>query len=192
MFDMGPYYLTALIFLIGPVRRVAGSTKITFSERTITSEPKYGEKIDVEIPTHVSGILDFENGAIGNIVTSFDVWKSDLPPIEIYGTKGTLGAPDPNTFDGPIKLYTKSSNEWKKVPLTHGHTGQERGIGLADMAYSLRTGWNQRTKGVVGYHVLEVMEKIQQASETGEYVKLESECRKPEPLPRDFPQNIEH
>ena len=87
MFDMGPYYLTALIILLGPVRRVTGSARITFPERTITSQPKYGKKITVNTPTHVAGVLDFANGAIGTIVTSFDVWSAELPRIRSTAAK---------------------------------------------------------------------------------------------------------
>ena len=101
MFDMGPYYLTALISLLGPVRRVSGAHGRAFDRRLITSEPLSGTMIDVEVSTHVTGLLDFENGAIGTIVTSFDVWASEIPWLEIYGTEGTLSVPDPNTFDRP-------------------------------------------------------------------------------------------
>ena len=104
MFDMGPYYLTALIALMGPVKRVTGSARITFPERVITSEPKYGTKITVDVPTHVAGIMDFESGAIGTILTSFDVWDSQLPRIEVYGTTGSMIVPDPNTFGGPVYI----------------------------------------------------------------------------------------
>lgn len=104
MFDMGPYYLTALISLMGPIKRVTGSARITFPERLITSEPKYGTKISVDVPTHVAGIMDFESGAIGTILTSFDVWGSQLPRIEVYGTTGSMIVPDPNTFGGPVLI----------------------------------------------------------------------------------------
>ena len=108
MFDMGPYYLTALVNLVGPVKRVTGSARITFPERTITSQPKFGTKIEVEVPTHIAGVLDFANGAVGTIITSFDVWGGQLPRIEIYGTEGTLSVPDPNTFGGPIRIRPRA------------------------------------------------------------------------------------
>ena len=98
MFDMGPYYLTALVYLMGSVKRVTGSTRSTFPERTITSQPKHGQKITVRVPTHIAGVMDFSNGAIGTIITSFDVWGHSLPPIEIHGTLGSLSVPDPNTL----------------------------------------------------------------------------------------------
>ena len=109
MFDMGPYYLTALIALMGPVKRVTGSARVTFPERTITSVPKYGTKIQVDVPTHVAGIMDFACGAVGTIITSFDVWSSELPRIEIYGTQGTLSVPDPNSIALPASAPLAST-----------------------------------------------------------------------------------
>src|SRR5260221_13785854 len=104
MFDMGPYYLTALVSLLGPIRRITGSPRATFAERTITSAPKYGTRVTVDTPTHVAGIMDFANGAIGTILTSFDVWSSTLPNIEIYGTEGSMRVPDPNGFGGSVMV----------------------------------------------------------------------------------------
>ena len=96
LFDMGPYYLTTLVHLIGPVKKVSGSARLTFPERKITSMPRNGEQIKVEVPTHVTGTLEFENGAIGTMITSFDVWGHGLPHLEIYGTEGSLRVPNPN------------------------------------------------------------------------------------------------
>ncbi len=104
MFDMGPYYLTALVHLLGPVRRVTGSTRISFPERIATSQALNGHRIPVEVPTHVAGVLDFASGAVATLITSFDVWAHNLPRIEIYGSEGTLSVPDPNTFGGPVKV----------------------------------------------------------------------------------------
>ncbi|HLZ10715.1 MAG TPA: Gfo/Idh/MocA family oxidoreductase, partial [Chloroflexota bacterium] len=156
MFDMGPYYLTALVSLIGPVRRVFGSTRVTFSERTITSQPKAGTKITVNTPTHIAGILDFANGAIGTIVTTFDVWPTDLPRIEIYGTEGSLSVPDPNTFGGPVRLRRPGAREWEDVPLTHGNVVNSRGIGPADLALAIRSNRPHRASGELAFHVLDV------------------------------------
>jgi predicted dehydrogenase len=182
LFDMGPYYLTALISLLGPVRRVTGSTRITFPQRTITSEPHYGEKITVNTPTHIAGVLDFANGAIGTIVTSFDVWASELPHIEIYGTEGTLSIPDPNTFGGPVRLRRAGANEWTNVPLTHSYTGNSRGLGIADMADALRSGRPHRANGELAYHVLDIMCAIHDASREGRHIELASTCSRPDPL----------
>jgi len=183
MFDMGPYYLTALVALIGPVRRVTGSTRITFPERTITSQPKAGTKVKVDVPTHVVGVLDFANGAIGNIITTFDVWAAELPRIEIYGTEGSLSVPDPNGFGGPVRLRRAGEKEWTEVPLTHGYAENSRGIGVADMAYGLRTGRPHRAGGALAYHVLDIMHAIHDASDKGKHIEPKSTCDRPAPLP---------
>ncbi|WP_347548566.1 Gfo/Idh/MocA family oxidoreductase [Pseudalkalibacillus hwajinpoensis] len=182
MFDMGPYYLTALINLIGPVRRLTGSARITSPERTITSEPKYGQKIKVETPTHVAGVLDFENGAIGTMITSFDVWGTQTPFLEIYGTEGSLSVPDPNTFGGPVLLRKPGEVEWKEVPFTHGSTENSRGIGVIDMVDAIHSGRPHRASGDLAYHVLEIMHGIHESSIKGEHYQLTSTCCQPEAL----------
>ncbi len=186
MFDMGPYYLTALISLIGPIRRVTSSARITFPERLITSQPKRGTRVKVEVPTHVAGVLDFENGAIGTIITSFDVWAHHLHNIEIYGSEGTLKVPDPNTFKGPVMVRRKDSGEWKEIPLTHGFAENSRGIGVADMAIALAEGRKHRANGKMAYHVLDVMWGFHDASKEGKHIDIRSTCERPEPLPMDF------
>jgi len=183
MFDMGPYYLTALVNLMGPIRRVKASTRITFKERTITSEPKFGQKIQVDVPTHVVGIMDFHNGAIGTIITTFDVWGAQLPRIEIYGTLGSLSVPDPNTFGGPVKIFLSGYEEWREVPLTHGYTFNSRGLGVADMANAIRSERPHRASGDLTYHVLEAMHAFHQASDQERTVELKSTVKKPEALP---------
>ncbi len=183
MFDMGPYYLTALVHLMGPVRRVTGSAQTTFPERLITSQPKYGTKIKVNVPTHVAGIVDFANGAVGTIVTSFDVWAAQVPRIEIYGTEGSLSVPDPNIFGGPVFVRRAGASDWSEVPLTHGYTKNSRGIGVADMAYALRSGRPQRANGDMAYHVLDIMHAFHDASREGRHVELSSTCTRPAPLP---------
>ena len=190
MFDMGPYYLTALIALMGPAFRVTGSTKTTFPERTITSQPKDGTKIKVETPTHIAGVLDFASGAIGTIITSFDVWYSKLPSIEIYGTEGSLSVPDPNGFGGPVRMRRAGASEWNEIPLTHGYAENSRGIGVADMAYALRGGRPHRANGEMAYHVLDIMHAFHDASRKGRHVKLASTCKRPAPLPQGLTEDI--
>jgi len=183
VFDMGPYYLTALVSLIGPVRRVTGSTRITFPERVITSQPRYGEKIRVDVPTHVVGVMDFADGAIGTIITSFDVWGAQLPYIEIYGTEGSLSLPDPNNFGGPVSILRAGSKEWKEVPLTHGYIGQSRSVGVADMAEAIKTGRPHRANGEMAYHVLDLMHGFHNAASQGKHIELQSTCARPAALP---------
>jgi predicted dehydrogenase len=182
MFDMGPYYLTALVNMIGPVERVSGCTRITFPQRTITSEKKYGKVIAVETPTHITGIMEFKNGAVGNITTSFDVWGARLPNIEIYGTEGSLSVPDPNGFGGTV-LYKRGREEWREVPLTHGYTENSRSLGVADMANALDNDRPHRASAELTYHVLDLMHAFHDAADAGQSVALESSCDKPAALP---------
>ena len=179
MFDMGPYYLTALVSLLGPANRVTGSARISFPKRTITSKPKFGNIIDVEVPTHVAGVLDFENGAVATIITSFDIWSANLPHIEIYGSEGSLRVPDPNTFGGPVYFRMHGCNEWKEIPLIYGYSENSRGVGVADMAYAIVSGGKSRANGDVGYHVLDIMQGIHDASSEGRHYKLNSACERP-------------
>ncbi|MEW6756454.1 MAG: Gfo/Idh/MocA family oxidoreductase, partial [Candidatus Latescibacterota bacterium] len=182
MFDMGPYYLTALVNLMGPVRQVTGATRITFPERTITSEKKYGKRVRVEVPTHVAGILEFASGAVGTIVTSFDVWGAQVPCIEVYGTEGSLSVPDPNGFGGAVRLK-RERGEWKEVPHSHPYAENTRSIGVADMACALLSGRQHRASGELTFHVLDLMHAIHEAAAAGRHVALASTCQRPAPLP---------
>ncbi len=186
MFDMGPYYLTALVHLLGPVERITGSARISFPQRFATSSslpPELrGYAIDVEIPTHIAGVLDFASGPVATLVTSFDVWSHNLPRIEIYGTEGSLSVPDPNTFRGPVKVRRAGAEDWSEIPLTHS-SEVGRGIGVADMAYALRSGRGNRASGELAYHVLDLMHAVHEASESGQHVQVQSTVERPAPLP---------
>lgn len=190
MFDMGPYYLTALVSLFGPVKRVTGSARISFPVREIGSEPKKGTKINVEIPTHVVGILDFLSGPVATIITSFDVWKSTLPRIEVYGSEGTLSVPDPNTFGGPVVLWRPDSKEGEEIPLLPIRDTNSRSLGVADMAHALRNGRPHRANGEMAYHILDIMHTIHDASRLGRHVEMQSSCLRPSPMPLGLPPNI--
>lgn len=190
MFDMGPYYLTALVNLIGPVKRVTGSAQIGIPDRAIGSEPKKGQKILVETPTHLVGVLDFEQGAVGTIVTSFDVWAHSLPRIEIYGSEGTLRVPDPNTFGGEVEIWRPENKEWQKVPHTHGYSENTRSIGIADMAQAILTGRPHRASGALAYHVLDIMHSVIDASKTGHHISLSSGIERPLPFPKGMEAGI--
>jgi predicted dehydrogenase len=179
MYDMSPYYLTALISLMGPVRRNAGSARITFPERTITSPAKYGETITVQVPTHVSGILEFESGATATITTSFDVTAARTPFIEIYGENGTISLPDPNQFNLPLLVKKHNEEEWKEMKPAGGAFDNLRGIGLADMAHAIEIGSLPRANGGVALHVLEIIHGIHCSSEEGSHYIMESKCNQP-------------
>jgi predicted dehydrogenase len=183
MFDMGPYYLTALTMLMGPVSRVSGSAQITFPERIITSQPLHGMTIKVNTPTHVAGTLEFASGAIGTIIMSFDVWAHRLPHIEIYGTDGTMSVPDPNGFGGPVRVRRPDAEDWIEVPLTHGYARNSRGIGVADLAYALRSGRPHRASGELGFHVLDIMHAFLDSAHQRQQIDLTSTCTRPAPLP---------
>jgi len=184
MFDMGPYYLTALVAMLGPISRVTGSARISYPERTITSQPKFGQKVKVEVPTHVAGIMDFASGPIGTLLTSFDVKGGTvLPRIEVYGSEGTLLVPDPNTFGGPVRICRPGAKEWEDLPLTHGKADNARGVGAADMARAILAGRKHRASGELAFHVLEAMYGFHDASEQGVHYVMKSSCETPAPLP---------
>jgi len=183
VFDMGPYYLTALINLLGPAVSVAASAIIGVPERVIGSQPHYGEVIHVDTPTHVNGILQFASGAVGTLGMSFDVWGSTHVPIEIYGTEGSLVVPDPNTFGGPVRVKRAEHQDWTDVPLSHGYSEQGRGMGVADMAYAIRSGRPHRASGAMAYHVLDIMHALYDASDQQRTVKLASTVERPAALP---------
>ncbi len=183
MFDMGPYYLTALVSLLGPVVRVTGSTRISFPERLITAPARSGQKITVETPTHLAGVLDFASGAVASMITSFDVWAHNLPRIEIYGSEGSLQVPDPNTFGGPVRIRLAGEKEWRDVELTHGYDVNSRGLGAADMALAVSQGRPQRASGDLAMHVLDLMCSFQEASESERHVRVATTCERPAPLP---------
>ena len=182
MFDIGPYYLTALISMLGPVRRLTGSTRISFSERLITSQPLAGTRIKVNTPTHVTGVLDFVSGPVATVITSFDVWAANLPRIEIYGSEGSLSMPDPNIFGGPVQIKLAQVEEWRDVPLTHGHTEESRGLGVRDMAEAIRENRPHRANGDMAFHVLDLMQSFEEASISGKHIEIQSRCEQPEAL----------
>ncbi|MCB0035160.1 MAG: Gfo/Idh/MocA family oxidoreductase [Anaerolineales bacterium] len=183
MFDMGPYYLTALIHLLGPVTAVAGMVATGQAQRTITSQPLAGQQIEVEVPTHVTGLLHFANGVVGTIVTSFDVPAHEHPPLEIYGTKATLSIPDPNTFGGEVRIKN-ARQEWQMIPHTHAYANNTRGLGLADMAAALPEPTRpHRANAEIAYHVLDLMWAFHEAAAQKQQIQLQSSCARPEPLP---------
>jgi len=185
MFDMGPYYLTALVALMGPVRRVSGSARVTFPQRLIMSEPKRGTVIDVDVPTHIAGVMDFQSGAVATIVTSFDVWGSTHPYLEIYGTRGSMQTPDPNSFGGPVKIRRAGAEQWSEIPLTHAYSDNSRGVGVADMALALREGRRHRANETLTYHVLDLMHAFHDSSTQARHIDIKTTCEAPTPMPME-------
>ena len=187
VFDMGPYYFTALIALLGPAQRVCGSVKRTFARRTVGSGPKEGEMIDVQVPTHAAGTIDFEVGAAATFVMSFDVWHAQLPRIEIYGSEGSLSVPDPNTFGGPVLVRGATDTEWREVPVPQRYAENSRGLGLAEMVDAMRENRPHRASGALALHVLEIMHAVHEASSSERYATLRFPVPRPEPFPADAP-----
>jgi predicted dehydrogenase len=186
LFDMGPYYLTALVAMLGPVRRVTGSARRSFATRTISSEPKAGEQIAVEVPTHAAAVLDFASGPVVSMIMSFDIHAAQLPIIELYGSEGTLSVPDPNTFGGEIRLFRPDAPVWDPIEREGRYPDNSRGLGVADIAAALIEDRPHRAGGDLAYHVLEVMHAVHTASDTGRHVDIESTCDRPAPLPDDW------
>lgn len=188
MFDMGPYYLTALLNLLGPVRRITGSASIAIPERTIASAPKRGQRILVETPDHICGTLEFESGAVGTLITSFAVPHSTHDrtyPITVYGTEGALKVPDPNTFDGPVQVRGLDDPEWRDVP--HAFvTGYGRAVGLADLAQALHTGRPHRCSAEQAFVVLDLMQGFLDSADTDHAYQPEVPYQRPAPMPRNL------
>jgi len=182
MMDMGPYYVTALINLLGKVSGVTGAVRTPFAERIITSEPHFGERVQVDVPTSIAGMLHFESGALGTIFTTFDVHYMGQARLEIYGTKGTLFCPDPNTFGGPVKLLRPEGGEAKEFPLLYDYTENSRALGLADMAKAMTTGRDIRADGQQIYHVLEILTAFEKSSQSKAYLPLTSSYERREAM----------
>jgi predicted dehydrogenase len=190
MLDMGPYYLTCLVSLLGPVKSVTGQAKSSYATRTIGSGPRAGQTIDVEVPTHISGLLAFENGAAVSITTSFDVWKHEHNHIELYATSGSMIVSDPNQFQGDIRTSLRKG-DWTLADQIHAYgDGNYRILGLADMAQAIVSGREHRASLELSLHVLEIMEQIIRSAEIGQRIDLKHGCARPAPMRADLPFGI--
>jgi predicted dehydrogenase len=201
--DMGPYYVTQLVNLLGPVRRVAAVASIGNPTRTITSQPLAGTTIQVEVPTTVNAVLEFADGANVSLSASWDVWKHNrTSPIEIYGTEGTLLGVDPNFF-GNTPRVCGPDGHWRDVDIAaypFGTPNREmrngtmqadyRMVGLVDMALAIRQQRPHRASGELALHVLEVLEGLIEASASGRFVSLSTRCARPEPVPPGADESV--
>lgn len=206
VYDMGPYYLTTLCYLLGPVKRLSGMVATPFKERLITSPHLFGQKIKVEVPTHVNALLEFSNGAIANVIVSYDIWDSHLPRMEIFGSEGTvsmceadpLAGPDvfgeeieyrhQNESDwmgAPVQIPRKDSTPWQKIPMEFPYRQNSRGVGLAEMVWSIQTGRKNRASGEMALHVLEIAHGVHVSSDSGAYYTMETTFERPAALPAD-------
>lgn len=192
--DMGPYYIGGLINLIGPVTRVAALTSAATPYRTITSQPRAGQKIKVETPTNIHALLEFASGATVTLLASWDVWAHRLPLMELYGTEGSLYVPDPNFFGGDV-LATKRDGAAAALPawdhpLSIGNhpDGKERranyrAVGLADLADAITKRRDPRCSIDRALHAVEVMTAILASGEDGKFRQMKTTCTRPKPLP---------
>ncbi|MFI3325972.1 MAG: Gfo/Idh/MocA family oxidoreductase [Clostridia bacterium] len=186
MFDMGPYYVTSLVNLLGGVKSVTGVARKGFDTRIATCKEQFGKKIEVNVPTYTTGILTFDSGVVGTLFTTFDVVYKGQSRYEIYGSEGTLIVPDPNTFGGPLYVIHRLDGEKREMPLTFAYKGNSRALGLADMAKALETGRPARCSYKQTLHVLEIMESFTKSSDLRQTVDLETSY-KPEPAMRINP-----
>jgi predicted dehydrogenase len=192
MFDMGPYYLTALLQILGPVKRLMGMATVTRPRRPILSAPKKGQIIKVETPDHVLGSMEFASGCAGTIITSFATRAANYDgnqPITIYGTEGTLRVPDPNGFDGPVSICRFADDEPDEfVEVPHAFVkGYGRSIGLADMAHATRTGRPHRANGEQAYAVLDLMAGFLDSSATDKSHVPTTTYERTAPMPASLP-----
>ncbi len=160
LFDMGPYYLTALVALVGPVERVTAVARKTFATRTITSEVKKGKVIQVETPTHIAALLEFAGGAVVEMTMSFDVWHHTLPPLTLHGSEGSLLVGDPNQFRDTVHLRGKNEKDWQTPALVGNPLPNARGLGVRDIAIALDEGRPHQASAELVYHVLDVMQAV--------------------------------
>ncbi|MGM7776667.1 Gfo/Idh/MocA family protein [Arthrobacter sp. KNU-44] len=179
LLDMGPYYVSALVTLLGPVVSVIGAASHTRNSRTIGSGPREGELIPVTIDSHVTGVLVHASGALSTLVMSFDAVKTKSPNLEIHGAAGSLVVPDPNHFDGDVELFTLGADSWQTLPVSAGYIDSGRGFGIADLA-ATPAGVEPRAGGQLAFHALEVMESVLASARSGSAVSIESTVARPE------------
>jgi predicted dehydrogenase len=191
--DLGPYYLADLVQLAGPVRQVAAMTSIPARQRTITSEPRKGQTIEVNTPTTIHALLEFENGAVFTLNTSWDVWNHGHAPLEIYGEEGSLFLPDPNFFGGEVRFTRQAEAAAPSEPWDHpfGVVNQDpggrnlanyRAVGLADMALAIMEDRPHRCSGEFALHVVDIMTGILRSGETGRFEAMRTTCDRPAAL----------
>jgi predicted dehydrogenase len=181
--DMGPYYITDLVNLLGPVARVSALSATPFKERPIRSEPKKGQMMPVKVHTHVTGTLVFRSAALVTVTLSFDVPKHAHLPYELYGTEASLLVPDPNWFGGEVKIAKPRAEAWDDVPVTLPYADANyRSLGVADMAYAVLNNRPHRASGDLALHVLEVMEAFEIASKEERIVDIKTTVERPAPM----------
>lgn len=183
--DMGPYYLAILVNLLGPIRSVAAASRIGAPVRALTAPNRVADSVDVEVATHAAAVLTFASGVLGTAQLSFDVWDSDLPHIEVYGTEGTLSLANPNHFDGDVRVKRHADESWRVLePVVElfGAVGtpeqNRRGLGVRDLADAIEGG-PHRANAEFAFHVLEALCAVDDSSAKGAITQLDSTCDRP-------------
>ena len=181
LLDMGPYYLSALVHLLGGIRSVTGAASRLRGERVIGSGARAGERIPVEVDSHVAGVLEHVSGVLTTITTSFDGVRTKAAPIEVHGETGTLAVPDPNYFDGEVRVFALGGSEWRVLEPSAGYAAGGRGIGLLDQIAA--NGRAPRAGGELALHVLEAMTALLRSAAEGRRVELTTTAERPAPVP---------
>jgi len=178
LFDMGPYYLTTLFHLLGPVVRVSGVSSRPRGERIIATGPRAGERIPVEIDTHVTGVLEHAGGAVSTVTFSFDAVATTAAPLEVHGETGSLTVPDPNMFDGEVRLRRARADDGELIEPRAGYRGAGRGIGVIDFVAG-----HGRASGDIALHVLEIMTALTRSAHEGRRIDLATTAERPPIVP---------
>jgi predicted dehydrogenase len=183
LFDMGPYYLSAIVALVGPIRQVAGFASTRTVERVIELGPRAGERFRAATPTHTSATMLLAGGATANLVASFEAPGQYVCDLHVHGSEGALALPDPNGFAGPVRLRRGAEGPWEDVSFASRGAADARGLGLHDMVESLAAGLPHRASAELGLHVVEVARAILQAGGEGRTIGIDSHPARPAPLP---------
>jgi predicted dehydrogenase len=182
VFDMGPYYLTALVSILGPVVRVSAGAGRSDRKRVIATGPHTGTPVEVHVDTHITAVVEHASGVASSVTVSFEGWATRIPHIEIYGTEGVLAVPDPNRFSDPVSVWTPGAGEWRDVPPGAGYVDAGRGYGLADMARAIETDRPHRASGELALHVLEIMDAMVRSAHEHRMIAIASTVARPAPV----------
>ena len=182
LLDMGPYYLTAIVALLGPVRRVAGFASTPTAERTIRVGPRAAQSFAVTTPTHVSAAMELESGVTANLVASFEATDRYVCDLEIHGREGVISLPDPNAFEGPLRVR-RNRGDWEELSYARRGAREARGIGLQDLAEAVEEGRAPRASGRLATHVVDVARSVLLAASEGRTIEVATRAERPDPLP---------
>jgi predicted dehydrogenase len=182
LLDMGPYYLTAIVSLLGPVARVAGFASTRTRERTIQIGPRTGEQFSVTTPSHTTAAMELESGVTANLVASFETNGQYVCDLELHGTEGVISFPDPNSFDGPLRMR-RGREGWQDVPFVARGDRDSRGIGLHELVEAIAADRPERASGSLGLHVVDVARGILTSAAENRIVEIDSRASQPEAMP---------